>query len=141
MKRQSPPLTIVGALELCLRVRVGFAVEEGNENLEECLQSLTNEEFSTELMNADCDLNDDEDEDWQVCEQLKYAKQFYISIAEICSNGLAYLSKYESRISSIAMMDLVKELDFRLVSICHWPLGTHNPLQSIFFFGQLWTPS
>ena len=93
MKRQSPPLTIVGALELCLRVRVGFAVEEGNENLEECLQSLTNEEFSTELMNADCDFNDDEDEDWQVCEQLKYAKQFYISIAEICSNGLAYLSK------------------------------------------------
>ena len=93
MKRQSPPLTIVGALELCLRVRVGFAVEEGNEKLEKCLQSLTNEEFSTELMNADCDLNDDEDEDWQVCEQLKYAKQFYISIAEICSNGLAYLSK------------------------------------------------
>ena len=93
MKRQSPPLTIVGALELCLRVRVGFAVEEGNEKLEECLQSLTNEEFSTELMNADCDFNDDEDEDWQVCEQLKYAKQFYISIAEICSNGLAYLSK------------------------------------------------
>ena len=93
MKRQSPPLTIVGALELYLRVRVGFAVEEGNEKLEECLQSLTNEEFSTELMNADCDFNDDEDEDWQVCEQLKYAKQFYISIAEICSNGLAYLSK------------------------------------------------
>ena len=72
MKRQSPPLTIVDALYLS--VRVGFVVEEGNEKLEECLQSLTNEEFSTELMNADYDLNDDEDEDWQVCEQLKYAK-------------------------------------------------------------------
>ena len=72
MKRHSPPLTIVDALYLS--VRVGFVVEEGNEKLEECLQSLTNEEFSTELMNADYDLNDDEDEDWQVCEQLKYAK-------------------------------------------------------------------
>ena len=57
IKRQSPPLTIVDAWETDLSVRVGFAVEEGNENLEECLQSRANEEF--------CDL-DDEYEDWQV---------------------------------------------------------------------------
>ena len=54
-KRQSPPLTLVEAWEITyLSVGVGFAVEEGNENLEECLQSWANEEF--------CDL----DEDWQV---------------------------------------------------------------------------
>ena len=58
MKRQSPPLTLVDAWEITyLSVGVGFAVEEGNENLEECLQSWANEEF--------CDL-DDKDEDWQV---------------------------------------------------------------------------
>ena len=57
-KRQSPPLTLVDALEIPdLSVRVGFAVEEGNENLEECLQSWANEEF--------CD-PDDEYEDWEV---------------------------------------------------------------------------
>ena len=57
IKRQSPPLTLVDAWEITdLSARVGFAVEEGNENLEDCLQSWAHE-F--------CDL-DDKDEDWQV---------------------------------------------------------------------------
>ena len=65
IKRQSPPLTLVDAWETDLSVRVGFAVEEGNENLEECLQYCTNEECSTEQTNGDGD-PDDECEDWQV---------------------------------------------------------------------------
>ena len=65
MKRQSPHLTIVDASEFNLSIRVGFAVEEGNENLEECLQDWTNGECSTEQSNADGD-SDDEYEDWEV---------------------------------------------------------------------------
>ena len=65
IKRQSPPLTLVDAWETDLSVRVGFAVEEGNENLEECLQDWTNGECSTEQTNADGE-PDDEYEDWEV---------------------------------------------------------------------------
>ncbi|CAH3149584.1 unnamed protein product [Pocillopora meandrina] len=65
MERQSPHLTIVDASEFNLSIRVGFAVEEGNENLEECLQDWTNEECSTEQTNADGD-PDDEYEDWEL---------------------------------------------------------------------------
>ena len=75
MKKPFPRLTIVDELEDSLSVRVGFAVEEGNENLETCLQRRTKSLKSEAESSAEqTDDDDDEDDDWQVFKQLKCAE-------------------------------------------------------------------
>ena len=75
MKKPFPRLTIVDELEDSLSVRVGFAVEEGNENLEACLQRRTKSLKSEAESSAEhIDDYDDEDDDWQVFKQLKCAE-------------------------------------------------------------------
>lgn len=67
MKKPFPRLTIVDELEDSLSVRVGFAVEEGNENLEACLQRRTKSLKSEAESSAEqIDDYDDEDDDWQL---------------------------------------------------------------------------
>ena len=76
MKKQFSRLTIVDELIEYLSVRVGFVAKKGYEDIENCLQgraeAWTYGERATEQM--DDYGYDYEDEDWQVCEQLKYAK-------------------------------------------------------------------
>ena len=74
MKKPFPRLTIVDELEDSLSVKVGFAVEEGNENLEACLQRRTKSLKSEADQTNDFAGFDDEDDHRQVCKQLKCAK-------------------------------------------------------------------
>ena len=75
MKKQFPRLTMVGESIDSLSVKVGFAVEEGNENLETCLQRRTKSLKSEAESSAEqTDDDDDEDDDWQVFKQLKCAE-------------------------------------------------------------------
>ena len=74
MKNQFSRLTIVDESMDYSTVRVGFAVEEGHEGLEDCLQSQTDREKSWKTKWMDDDSSDDEDKDWQVSKPLKYTK-------------------------------------------------------------------
>ena len=80
MKKQFSRLTIVDESIEYLSVRVGFAAKKGYEDIENCLQgraeAWTYGERATEQM--DDYGYDYEDEDWQVCKQLKYAKYFML---------------------------------------------------------------
>ena len=77
MKKQFSRLTIVDESIEYLSVRVGFAAKKGYEDIGNCLQGRA--EAWTYRERATGQMDDEyEDEDWQVCKQLKYAKYFML---------------------------------------------------------------
>lgn len=80
MKKQFSRLTIVDESIEYLSVRVGFAAKKGYEDIENCLQGRAEAWTYGERATGQMDDYgyDYEDEDWQVCKQLKYAKYFML---------------------------------------------------------------
>lgn len=77
MKKQFSRLTIVDESIEYLSVRVGFAAKKGYEDIENCLQGRAEAWPYGERAARQMD-DEYEDEDWQVCKQLKYAKYFML---------------------------------------------------------------
>ena len=77
MKKQFSRLTIVDESIEYLSVRVGFAAKKGYEDIENCLQGRAEAWPYGERAARQMD-GEYEDEDWQVCKQLKYAKYFML---------------------------------------------------------------
>ena len=77
MKKQFSRLTIVDESIEYLSVRVGFAAKKGYEDIENCLQGRAEAWPYGEREARQMD-GEYEDEDWQVCKQLKYAKYFML---------------------------------------------------------------
>ena len=77
MKKQFSRLTIVDESIEYLSVRVGFAAKKGYEDIENCLQGRAEAWPYGERAARQMD-GEYEDEDWQVCKQLKCAKYFML---------------------------------------------------------------
>ena len=77
MKKQFSRLTIVDESIEYLSVRVGFAAKKGYEDIENCLQGRAEAWPYGERAARQMD-DEYEDEDWQVCKQLKYTKYFML---------------------------------------------------------------
>ena len=77
MKKQFSRLTIVDESIEYLSVRVGFAAKKGYEDIENCLRGRAEAWPYGERAARQMD-DEYEDEDWQVCKQLKYAKYFML---------------------------------------------------------------
>ena len=77
MKKQFSRLTIVDESIEYLSVRVGFAAKKGYQDIENCLQGRAEAWPYGERAARQMD-DEYEDEDWQVCKQLKYAKYFML---------------------------------------------------------------